>query len=188
MIADVERISELANAITPTLLRDYERRCKEGQGMDGYAASAWMSGGAHSDVSRPTENTAVARFPDDDGRRWREDPDPQGEAIANIARSLAEARKALETAERGRQLVAHIGDQRYGRELSGGECIACDRHCSGAETDRLRSGLCDACRHAWSRWKAAGHPHDRAMFAFGRRAQLAGEAAARSQPQHEPAS
>lgn len=39
------------------------------------------------------------------------------------------------------------------RARSGGDCIACGIYCSGAATDRLRSGLCDACRQSWRRYQ-----------------------------------
>jgi len=31
------------------------------------------------------------------------------------------------------------------RAASGGDCVCCGRYCSGADTDRLRAGLCMAC-------------------------------------------
>ena len=37
------------------------------------------------------------------------------------------------------------------RKASGGDCLACGTYCSGAHNDRLRAGLCDPCRKAWSR-------------------------------------
>ena len=37
------------------------------------------------------------------------------------------------------------------RTVGGGDCVCCGRYCSGADTDRLRAGLCDPCRKSWSR-------------------------------------
>ena len=53
--------------------------------------------------------------------------------------------------------------------LTGGDCVACARYCSGK--DRLRAGLCDACRHAWGRW-TANHSGDRGDWLLERRASL----------------
>jgi hypothetical protein len=43
------------------------------------------------------------------------------------------------------------GGQRIARQVSGGDCVCCSRFCSGALHDRLRAGLCDACRKSWAR-------------------------------------
>lgn len=32
-------------------------------------------------------------------------------------------------------------------------CVTCERHCSGKGEDRLRAGLCPACRMQWQRWR-----------------------------------
>lgn len=50
-----------------------------------------------------------------------------------------------------------------------GNCLICDRVCTGIGEDRLRSGYCPACRVAYKR---AGSP-DRAEFMRQRRDQLA---------------
>lgn len=50
-----------------------------------------------------------------------------------------------------------------------GNCLICDRPCTGVGEDRLRSGYCPACRVAYQR---AGSP-DRAEFQRHRREQLA---------------
>ena len=61
-------------------------------------------------------------------------------------------------------------DQRT--RLPGGDCVACNRYCSGRGDDRLRAGLCDACRSAWGRWTAT-HQGDRGDWLLERRATLA---------------
>ena len=55
--------------------------------------------------------------------------------------------------------------------LPGGDCVACSRYCSGKGDDRLRSGLCPACRSAWGRWVAV-RQGDRADWIIERRATL----------------
>lgn len=51
-----------------------------------------------------------------------------------------------------------------------GTCLSCSRWVSGAETDRLRSGLCDACRVAVRRMMAADPKLERAAAVARRRA------------------
>ena len=55
--------------------------------------------------------------------------------------------------------------------LPGGDCVACARYCSGKGDDRLRAGLCDACRSAWGRWTAT-HSGERGDWLLERRAVL----------------
>ena len=66
-------------------------------------------------------------------------------ATANSSRS------ALAVARRWLNVPASITDEHQPR--SGGDCVACGIYCSGAERDRLRSGLCDACRQSWRRYQ-----------------------------------
>ena len=56
-----------------------------------------------------------------------------------------------------------------GRTASGGECVCCGAYCSGAANERLRSGLCNACR---LRWMRSGAP-DRGEWLLSERARLA---------------
>lgn len=56
------------------------------------------------------------------------------------------------------------------------DCIACQRYCSGAPSDRLRSGFCPACHSSWQRWRKA-NKGDRHAWLTLRRRQVA-EAAA----------
>jgi hypothetical protein len=61
------------------------------------------------------------------------------------------ARSALEITRRW-NLTSPTGEH-VARVLSGGDCHACGVFCSGAERDRLRSGLCDSCRQSWRRYQ-----------------------------------
>jgi hypothetical protein len=56
--------------------------------------------------------------------------------------------------------------------LSGGDCHACGRYCSGSATDRLRAGLCNACRMAWQRAHAVDSRLERGDWLLARRRAL----------------
>ena len=58
------------------------------------------------------------------------------------------------------------------RHASGGDCHACAKYCSGADGDRLRAGLCNACRMHWRRWSTDHPTHDRGDWLLQRRRQL----------------
>jgi len=64
-------------------------------------------------------------------------------------------------------------DDKPTRTRGGGDCVCCGRYCSGADTDRLRSGLCDPCRKSWSRSSL-----ERGEWMLARRRELAHDDAA----------
>lgn len=61
------------------------------------------------------------------------------------------------------------------RRASGGDCLACSRYCSGADGDRLRAGLCNACRMHWRRWQGENPTRDRGDWMLERRRTVAHE-------------
>ena len=69
--------------------------------------------------------------------------------------------------------------QRIGGEIvertAGSECLVCARYVSGSSTDRLRAGLCNACRMRLSRWKKTnrGTRHDWMTAERGETARIA---------------
>lgn len=65
------------------------------------------------------------------------------------------------------------GQPRLERRASGGDCLACNRYCSGAHDDRLRSGLCVACYHHHRRWSIEHNTADRGEWMLARRRELA---------------
>jgi hypothetical protein len=71
------------------------------------------------------------------------------------------------------RIVAHADAdsavERTTRRSGSGSCLACARHVAGSATDRLRAGMCDACRKAWER---DGRP-DRAWWCRRRSEELA---------------
>lgn len=88
--------------------------------------------------------------------------------------AMADQRQLDELTVQARRLVTEMHrivsvwstPQRIGGEvverLSGSECVVCNRYVSGSATDRLRAGLCNACRMRFARWKKInrGTRHD----------------------------
>lgn len=79
-------------------------------------------------------------------------PNPAAEDLRNLRRAAIAAHNAtreIQTILARWNTTAVTGDD---RPRSGGTCHACNRYCTGG-ADRLRSGLCDACRHSWTRYQ-----------------------------------
>jgi len=83
----------------------------------------------------------------------------QSHPAADDMRTLRQGAIAAANASRSALSVAHrwlatpVLPVDEPRARSGGDCVACGLYCSGAERDRLRSGLCDACRQSWRRYQ-----------------------------------
>ena len=83
-------------------------------------------------------------------------PDQAAEDLRALRRSAIAAANSTRTATdvaRRWLPTERVIDPAEPRPRSGGDCIACGIYCSGSVTDRLRSGLCDACRQSWRRWQ-----------------------------------
>jgi len=101
--------------------------------------------------------------------------DPAMADLAELDVSLAEARGLLARAHR--IVLAWRPVDRSSmvivEKVSGGECVVCFAYCSGAAEDRLRAGLCNACRMSYSRWRKdnVGGRHDWIMSKRAEQAQ-----------------
>ena len=80
--------------------------------------------------------------------------DPAADDMRLLRQSAIAAANAGRTmlAVSGRWLNVTTPEDRQ-QLRGGGDCHACGIYCSGAATDRLRSGLCDACRQSWRRYQ-----------------------------------
>lgn len=65
--------------------------------------------------------------------------------------------------------ITHQEARERGRQHTGGDCGACGRYCSNAPDDRIRSGYCAACYHAWRRTDEGSGRMDRLAFERSRR-------------------
>lgn len=162
---------EFLKRLSPELIADLDHRGRFLARPDG-----WPPGGGGevrgSEVSRPVESAVVAR-----GERAQSDP--VGDQIRRLFGALAEAAGVLAPAAHSLDFLRSYGDVAIVRESSlQGDCLCCERPVSGSANDRLRSGFCDACRKAYSRWSedvaVVGDPaaHRREFVAW-RRSKLA---------------
>lgn len=73
--------------------------------------------------------------------------------LSDLFQRTADLRYQVAGIERLLDLIEHRGDGRTGRQSSvQGSCLACHRDVAGVGEDRLRSGLCPACRMSKTRW------------------------------------
>lgn len=129
---------------------------------DGFGSG--FGGSRRSDHADPTGAAVVTLVPDP-----KDPPRPDSDLVAMSVEELFEAersvRRAVERLERLVWSIEHRGDERAGRLVSGGDCLACDRYVPGTVTDRLRGGYCDSCRKAFERWReTAQDPSDHVAF------------------------
>lgn len=113
-------------------------------------ASPLRSGGTRggkNSISDPTGSSAV-------------DPDPTWEyqttldsEATHVFDHLVQLVKPV--VKLGKAAHSHVPELKRSTPAGAGECPACGRWVSGAASDRLRAGLCDADRKAWDR---AGRP------------------------------
>ena len=160
-----DRALEVLNSLTDTELREFERRSEFDAGSDGFGDG--NSGGRSSDVSRPTERTALALL------ETRFVMDPQMRAIEIIRNETLAIRASALRIEKAKSVIVHITDGRRGRETTLGTCNACERtDVANTGSDRIKSGYCPACYMAWRR---EGQP-DRLIFEMRRHAVEAADA------------
>ena len=159
MTRNRERIIEALAMLPDDVLIEVERRAQYDAANDGFSAGG-SGGGASSEVSRPTELTAIAII------ESRQQADPQMTGFVILQRELALMRASALRIEKVMYVIRHIQDGRHGRETSLHSCQACERD---DLVDRPKNGYCPACRSAWIR---AGHP-DRLAFEMQRRDDIA---------------
>ena len=104
-------------------------------------------------------------------------PDPARDALRRLDQSSTELLRAATLIY---DIVTRwgnpIADQpTIQRRSSGGDCHACTKYCSGADGDRLRAGLCNACRMHWRRWSTDHPTQDRGDWILERRRSLTAE-------------
>ena len=119
-----------------------------------------------TETAKPTEAAVLALEVDVDDRvaQWLD------ELFGQVTQAVARLRRIHQLD----YLVEHRGDGRVGRQVTGGECLCCERYVSGSASDRLRGGLCDTCRKAYADWKEGRH--DVSVGTFCRWARRASDA------------
>lgn len=141
----------------------------------GYPSQTLGDGGSRSTESTSSTERFGTRFvPGKHDVTRKPLPIPPDVKWCDIDRHLAEALAAVEQGRtRVANLIANINHHAADIDpipVGQGECMACGRTCrpSVKADDRLRSGMCDACRKAWTR---AGRP-PRSTWIHERRAAL----------------
>ena len=122
---------------------------KEAQSL-GYPTSTGSSGGGGSTLNEAGKPTGLERYlgADDPAR------DDLRRIVAHLRTIHAETRLALDLVARWTTSVPGVEGGRAlpAKTLSDGNCIACSAYCKGSEDDRLRAGLCNACRVSLHRY------------------------------------
>lgn len=147
-------VQELAYRIL-TVHRDMAGALKTlREGQPGFPTSS-MGGGGHGQLSDDGTPAGLLRFV------MRQDPASRDladldEHLLKAKASMVEVYRIVETWSRPPSKAGLNGPR------SGGDCLACDRYCSGSATDRLRAGFCPACHASWQRWRRSegGSRHD----------------------------
>lgn len=168
-------IRQLLAALDRGDLHDAARRALEFAG-GGYPTGS--DGPGSTDVSRPTEAAVLAMSTartKHDRDVWS--PDPTDMYAQGLRNKLVAAEQAVLELMRQMQVInSHGGDPDKEAEsrlkrpaLGAGNCRRCDCNATGVGDDRLRGGLCDACRKRFER-DPARWGHDRTRYiAEGRR-------------------
>lgn len=163
----LEEIRRTCSRISHDDLVELWRRAEQASEADGYPASS-MGPGIRSSGDSSTETAALA----DDV------PDEVVTALAEAYAEVSEAHGLMRRVDRRLVFAKAVGESHRGRQASGGDCVCCERFCSGAPDDRLRSGFCPSCKTAWGRFRA-GRSEDqgqlRAEFIQARRSELGGK-------------
>jgi len=109
--------------------------------------------------------------------RYLDVPDPAAHASRRIDTLLAQLLgAATELHSVVLEWALPVTDQpTVQRTVSGGDCLACSRFVSGSVDDRLRAGLCSACRMHWRRWSDAHPTKERGEWMLERRRRLAAD-------------
>lgn len=142
------------------------------------ASAAGPKGG--SGISDPTGEAAVSGAPNPDAEVWAILLTIERAAALIITGRSRLSRLAYRRgdAERRARELAEVGinaEDKVGQGL----CAACDTWCSGAEDDRLRSGLCN--RHATAYYRLPTPRPDRFSWAAGVKRELEESAAAEAE-------
>ena len=162
MMRDRERIIDALAMLPDNVLLEVERRAQYDAANDGFSTGG-SGGGASSEVSRPTELTAIAII------EARQQADPQMTAFVILHRELELMRTSALRIEKVMYVMRHIQDGRRGRETSLHSCQACER---SDLVDRPKQGYCAACYRAWVRTAENGQVRqDRLMFEIHRRSE-----------------
>lgn len=145
-----DRAKAILDRLDDKCCTELGRRAR-GAPRDGYPSSTRGEGVSNSEVSRPTEATALVAIESTIA-------DPVGDAIAEVFATMGEIASLAKILDDQRGYIMATGNDRRGRISALGSCAACTRDVACTPTDRLVAGYCSACYKAWAR---AGRPERR---------------------------
>lgn len=170
LMKQVDIASQQLREIYP-LMPELERRLRFAV-RDGYPSASMGGSGGSSEISRPTENTAIA----DPAR------DTTGDTIRQAYQSLSLAIESASAAFNAAMYAISLGEGERGRVSLLTECKACHETVTGVGNSRIKgAGYCHNCYAVFVRYRnnlPTTEAVDHAAFEKGRREYLASKSEA----------
>lgn len=142
------------------------RKCREMTVVaDGYPSGSSSSGSGGSDCSS-VESAVLARLAGDPS-------DPVGRSAGHVLHWIRTTSKSSVYVSTQMKFVLDPHETVKGRVSAAAICNGCDKPVGGTEHDRLRGGLCDACRKAFDRAREAQPDLDRVLWIRNRAIEVA---------------
>lgn len=158
-------VVEFAQGITDEQIL-HLRKCRDMSVVpDGYPSGSTGAGGGGSDSSS-VEAAVIARL---SGNQ----PDPVGRAASLVLQWIRATSKSSTAMANELKFACDPHEQVKGRVSAAAICMACDKPVGGTEHDRLRGGLCDACRKAFDRARETQPGLDRVLWIRNRSIEVA---------------
>jgi hypothetical protein len=159
-------VVEFAQGITDEQIL-HLRKCRDmGAVPDGYPAGSTGVGGGGSDSSS-VEAAVIARL------SMPSMADPVGRSATLVLQWITQTSKSSVSMANELKFACDPHETVKGRVSSAAICLGCDKPVGGTEHDRLRGGLCDACRKALNRAREAQPNLDRVLWIRNRSQEVA---------------
>lgn len=152
----LEFVIEFAQSITDDQIL-HLRKCRDMSVVpDGYPSGSTGAGGGGSDSSS-VEAAVIARL-------GKPQPDPVGRSASLVLHWIRTTSKSSTQMVNELKFACDPHETVKGRVSAAAICMACDKPVGGTEHDRLRGGLCDACRKAFNRARESQPNLDRVLW------------------------
>jgi len=143
------------------------RKCRDMTAVpDGYPSGSTGAGGGGSDSSS-VEAAVIARLSAPNMA------DPVGRAAMLVLQWIRQTSKSSVSMANELKFACDPHETVKGRVSAAAICMACDKPVGGTEHDRLRGGLCDACRKAFNRARETQPNLDRVLWIRNRSQEVA---------------
>lgn len=161
----LDSVVEFAQAITDEQLLKLRELRDMTTTPDGYPSGSNGTGGGNSDSSS-VESAVMARI-------HGGEPDPVGKAAGDVLLWIRNIAKTSNPMSSSLKFALDPHETVKGRVSAAAICLACDKPVGGTEHDRLRGGLCDACRKAFNRARDIQPNLDRVLWIRNRATEVA---------------